>query len=902
MYFQQSKLSKAEWENCEIPVSLEEKRILHLIRDGFHDINIKYNDNQSIAQYMKIEHTPEIEIFLYIKYFKPLIDEMTAGCGHLSPSLTEFLNTNFSKTKQIKKTDAIRLSNLDTNIENQRKQIYEFVLLDFCKSALSTYSTPKKSKKTTNTSSQPLPPPLSVSFYIYNLIQLKKIHTTITANQWVIKFVTHIINKYIDHTAVNEGGEGGTNGNESGVDKFITDIFHYSQEYIENNPFVLKYANKTLYDHQKKLFRLFNTQEIGSEFTDSRLVFYTAPTGTGKTLSPLGLSNRYKVIYICASRHIGLAFAKNAISIEKKVAFAFGCETAADIRLHYYSAKDYEVNRKSGGISKVDNSNGVKVEIMICDLASYIVAMYYMLSFNNEKDCIMYWDEPTISLDVAESPLHETIHQIWKNNTISNIILSCATLPIPSKIMSVMEDFSIKFAHAKIHIIDSYECKKTISLINKDKYAVLPHFLFENHADLMACVRNCRTNLTILRYFNLKEIVVFIEAVMPIIKELNPLLTVSSYFQSIEEVTMNGIKLYYLTVLAELPPERWGEIYENAKKTRTRYWSDNETGELKKIKSVDKATIATTRTDSSVPLTRLVSLPPSTIAPINSTPVPPQGQSSTPDGVLLTTTDAHTLTDGATIFFAEDVDKIGRFLIHQSKIPETVLSKIADKIASNQRSQTQIEVLSKSIDDKIGKDTEKERKMEKENFTPEIKRMMDSLEALKTTIQSVSLEMRYIPNTQPHQMIWWDAENTVLNAFVPNIDQCSAEEVMSLDVTPQMKMLLLMGIGVFSNEVSGKYMEIMKRLALEERLYLIIANCDFIYGMNYQMCHAFFGKDLKEMTQQKIIQAIGRIGRGNIQQEYTIRIRDDDIFKRLFLPQERNIEAENMSRLFVSWE
>jgi len=317
---------------------------------------------------------------------------------------------------------------------------------------------------------------------------------------------------------------------------------------------------------------------------------------------------------------------------------------------------------------------------------------------------------------------------------------------------------------------------------------------------------------------------------------------------------------------------------------------------------VDKATIATTRTDSSVPLTRLVSLPPSTIAPINSTPVPPQGQSSTPDGVLLTTTDAHTLTDGATIFFAEDVDKIGRFLIHQSKIPETVLSKIADKIASNQRSQTQIEVLSKSIDDKIGKDTEKERKMEKENFTPEIKRMMDSLEALKTTIQSVSLEMRYIPNTQPHQMIWWDAENTVLNAFVPNIDQCSAEEVMSLDVTPQMKMLLLMGIGVFSNEVSGKYMEIMKRLALEERLYLIIANCDFIYGMNYQMCHAFFGKDLKEMTQQKIIQAIGRIGRGNIQQEYTIRIRDDDIFKRLFLPQERNIEAENMSRLFVSWE
>jgi hypothetical protein len=54
------------------------------------------------------------------------------------------------------------------------------------------------------------------------------------------------------------------------------------------------------------------------------------------------------------------------------------------------------------------------------------------------------------------------------------------------------------------------------------------------------------------------------------------------------------------------------------------------------------------------------------------------------------------------------------------------------------------------------------------------------------------------------------------------------------------------------------------------------------------------------MTQQKIIQAIGRIGRGNIQQEYTIRIRDDEIFNHLFLPPQRNVEAENMCLLFSS--
>ena len=87
-----------------------------------------------------------------------------------------------------------------------------------------------------------------------------------------------------------------------------------------------------------------------------KIVFYVAPTGTGKTLSPLGLSEKFKIIFICAVRHVGLALAKAAISINKCTAFAFGCSDASDIRLHYFSAKDYEVNRKTGGIFKVDNS------------------------------------------------------------------------------------------------------------------------------------------------------------------------------------------------------------------------------------------------------------------------------------------------------------------------------------------------------------------------------------------------------------------------------------------------------------------------------------------------------------------------------------------------------------------
>ena len=54
------------------------------------------------------------------------------------------------------------------------------------------------------------------------------------------------------------------------------------------------------------------------------------------------------------------------------------------------------------------------------------------------------------------------------------------------------------------------------------------------------------------------------------------------------------------------------------------------------------------------------------------------------------------------------------------------------------------------------------------------------------------------------------------------------------------------------------------------------------------------------MTQQKIIQSMGRIGRNKVQQEYTVRFRDDEIMMRLFKPVEHNLEAVNMSRLFVS--
>ena len=54
------------------------------------------------------------------------------------------------------------------------------------------------------------------------------------------------------------------------------------------------------------------------------------------------------------------------ISIGKKIAFAFGCSSSGDVRLHYFAAKEFTKDRRSGQIKKVDNTVGEKVEIIIC--------------------------------------------------------------------------------------------------------------------------------------------------------------------------------------------------------------------------------------------------------------------------------------------------------------------------------------------------------------------------------------------------------------------------------------------------------------------------------------------------------------------------------------------------------
>ena len=806
MNLSQRKLNKAEWNSVEIPVSDNEKKILKLIKDSYHNINISYNDTLSIMSFLKITNTLSNQIHIFEIYFKSNVENLIQKYN-----LTYVIELN--KKDKINKANALRIESNSNDIMKKKKDvIFEYVLLDIITKIL-------KYKKNDNH---------RWCYYYYTIIYLLKYNIE-NLNSIIVDFIYFIYKLY-----------------ENDIDK--TTIIARANDYIEKNEYILKYSPIQLYSHQKEIYNIFKNKHKG----ESKLVLYTAPTSTGKTLTPIGLAEKYKIIFVCAARHVGVSLAKSAISIGRKIAFAFGCETADDIRLHYFAAKEFERNYKSGGIFKVDNSVGDDVEIMICDIKSYLLAMYYMTSFNQKEDIIMYWDEPTITMDYENHECHEYIHKNWNENIIPNIILSSATLPHEDEIQESLIDYVYKFDNASYISVISNECKKSIPIINTKGFVEIPHLLYESYDELQKSVEYCKSYKTIIRYFDLYEIIRFIVIVNE--KEyINENYKIDNYFDSIKDITMESIKIYYLDLLSHISKESWNNsIYKHFKETQKVKYEKN-------IK-------------------------------FNSS------------GAHYTTSDAHTLTDGPTIYIAEDVNKIAKFGIQCSEIPSHVINEITNAIQFNNRINNEIIKLEKEVEDSgIANDmnNDKEKKLSKDIVDPKIKILKKKIDDLNKLYKEITLDTSYIPNKPLHVKKWYGDCDT--NPFTSNIDNVDVERVMSIpDVEDIWKLLLLMGIGLFSKDKCIPYTELVKEFADSQKLYVIIANGDYIYGTNYQFCHSYLGKDLENMTQEKIIQAMGRIGRNKLQQDYSIRFRNDSIIKKIFIKEENKIEVRNINNLFSS--
>ena len=909
MDLNQRKLNKSEWDSIEETITEDEKNILMLIKNGYHNVNLKINYNLSLISFLKISYTEKMEEYLYKKYFN---EKATYLESEIEKIDSKYIKQSVKSSTSIKKADQIRL---DKNSVINDESAFEFKLLNYAELSLKYKDSKKKNQL--------------FHLNLYTLSQLIDVNIPYL-NKFVVKIckkVLYLLEENVDMLSV--------------VGDAVT--------IIEKNKDILRYSDLKLYEHQKQIFTI-------CKKPNPKMILYMAPTGTGKTMTPLGLSENNRVIFICAARHVGLALAKSAISINKKVAFAFGCSSADDIRLHYYSAKEYTKNKRSGGIGKVDNSVGNEVEIMICDIRSYLYAMYYMLAFNKKNDIIFYWDEPTITLDYKEHDYHAIISDIWKKNLIPNIVLSSATLPTKDEIQDTLVDFMnrddafyylptnnnesdsdesdsneiVYYDNSHPPIIEtiiSYDCKKTIPIINNEGYVELPHYLHKEYSRIIEICDHCNNNLTMLRYFDLNEVLDFIKYVHEK-KYNNSNIKINRTFTEIKDITMNNIKLYYLKLLQNILLGTWGALFMYFKLKRTPRFLENNVlnnkGEkIKKIKSVNTTINGSNNSHSTDPIRKINSVSTSSSQQEETTNDTTKAIKGT-CGVYVTTKDAYTLTDGPTIFLCNNIEKVAKFCIQQANIPKATMSEIMKNIDYNNSLNEKISDLDNDIEHKremmennsknetsfifggsMGRNkASKDCKKLNRNLTQgssgnnEINKLASQLNMYKSMIKSISLNDMFVPNTHHHLKKWTD-QSDIVNAFASNIEVHHVNKIMGLHgIHDNYKILLMMGIGIFIQHENITYMEIMKELAEKQKLYMIIASSDYIYGTNYQFCHAFISKDL-QLTQEKIIQAMGRVGRNNIQQSYTVRFRDNEQIMKLFTKEKFKQEVENMNKLFT---
>jgi len=799
MDLNQQKLTKTEWDTTEITVPSDEKEILNLIIKGYHDVNIIYNKNTSIINYLKLTPTESVMNHLHKEYFQPIIEKLQKKYDF------PFESKHHIKIQRMNSIEKLKLDNLSKTIEDCGKKLFEFYLLHITEQTMRYFYKDNTTK---------------FNKYYYTLHHLMKLKITNVIPQ-VTEFIEAVLTDY-------------------SVELTIEDMFLQSSDLIEKNEDLVTYKDIHLYEHQKQLFTLVKNP-------NPKLVLYIAPTGTGKTLSPLGLSETKRVIFVCAARHVGLALAKSAISMGKKIAFAFGCNDVSDIRLHYFAAKDYVKHNKTGkdikyrdGSKKVDNTVGDNVEIMICDIKSYLCAMYYMNAFNKAEDMILYWDEPTITMDYEEHEFHSYISDNWQKNIIPNIILSSATLPHEEDLQETIADFTSRFENSVVHNIVSHDCNKSIPLLNTKNEVEMPHLKYEDYDKLQESVNHCKKYKTLLRYFDLSEIVKFVHYLNNNNIVEDERYKIAVMYEDLSNMTMNTIKIHYLDLLERISRDQWLVVYQYFRERRTQKFESN---------------------------------------------------------IHVATKDAHTLTDGPTIFLADDVEKISKFILQSVKIPEQVISDMMSAIEHNDKVLKVLKQKEQQLEDSLGDEVEKEHKMAKERITPEQRSLRSEIDGLYKLVKTIALNDLFVPNKLAH-MRHWIKKDLVEREFSCNIEPHDVERIMLMEVKSSWKILLLMGIGVFTNNHDNNYTEIMKQLAVQQKLYLIIASSDYIYGTNYQFCHGYISKDLSNMTQEKTIQALGRIGRNQLSKEYSIRFRDDSLIEKIFVDVEDRPEVENMNKLF----
>ena len=250
----QVKLVRSEWVGIEIPHTTQERRITALIASGYDDPSIEVGVAQPLARCLKTE---DQDWLLYQTYLK---SDWAAICKETQKYLgfTVVIQRPASYTPP-KKADLIRFNNM--RLEHGKGNIIEFVILSYLKAAL-------RGKRKNDEDW------VVKCFTAIHLLGFFVLRKAILYSETAIRTVLDRISSTIN----------------------TTQAVANACKMIEDNPTLMKYAPLRLFEHQRQLFNHF---KCGS---NPRFIMYVAPTGTGKTLSPLGLISEYVVhLHVCGS-------------------------------------------------------------------------------------------------------------------------------------------------------------------------------------------------------------------------------------------------------------------------------------------------------------------------------------------------------------------------------------------------------------------------------------------------------------------------------------------------------------------------------------------------------------------------------------------------------------------------
>jgi len=768
MDYRQSKLTKNEWISIEKPVDNKEKNILDMIVKGYSDPDYKLHLHNVISDVIKLEHS-EKDYYIYFHILKEMIDKL------IKKFKLPTIETSLPK-KKLNGADTIRIQSY------RKKQLdnIEYMILDMIEHFFD-----KKRE-----------------YYFYNICALYKKYTI---NKYLSQWIEIFIAKYNDTMNV------------------IT-FLENTSKYIENNS-IFDYKPLELYEHQKQIYKCVKSP-------NSKLIFYRAPTSSGKTLTPLGLCEENKVIFICASRHIGINLAKSAVNVGRKVGFAFGCTTTEDVRLHYFSVKTFITER---GRKRPDHSDGANLEMLICDIQSYEIAMLYMLSFFKKTKILLFWDEPTISMNHTDHPLHRNIVNIWEFNQIQNIILSSATLPNQEELGELIGKFKTKY-DGTIHYIETQDENTNITLLDPDGSIIMPHDIFHSDYDGFQTFIT-KHSYTHSKYLSIAECSEFILYVYRNVFK-------STLDINIQEINNVSIRDLYYKVCQKIKSSEWEFIVSSYKSYR----------KVNRFNLGDEITTKYSHTLTYGPTIYLCEH----IQKWIDSFVENSGMHQSVFKELEKTID----------FNNDILDKI----IKKKKLLED--RTIKDEQNENKMKEQRFDPVTKQMIEEI----------------EGLERSLKDIQLNPLYIPNTRPHYDKWANTKVK------FENS--NVFTGDVDETFVRKIMNLSIETNYKILLLMGIGVFNNDSEkDDYNDIMKELADQKKLLFMIAGSEYINGTNFQFYHGYLADDIMNINQETIIQAIGRVGRKEKNKTFTFRFRDPSVIKSLFIKTDQ-IESMNLNKLF----